>query len=274
MVERKILDHRLLVEKLIEDKLNHRAHGNRIGASALAAPCDRQIWYQWRWVKQPEGISAQLKRLFNRGNQEEPVVYAELEEAGVIIIATQEHMTFINGFCGGIHDGIITKVPDAPKTDHLLEIKTANQKNFDLIRRNKVRKAKPDHFTQMQVYMHLWKLKRALYVCTNKNTDERYYERVPYDKNAAAQAMARAAKIVTSESPPPRVANTLDDWPCKWCAFKEICHHGAKIKKTCRSCEHMDLHDDGVWHCSKKGKDRSKKAQEKGCKQWLRLPGL
>jgi len=197
-----------------------------------------------------------------------------MEDDGVKIIESQGHKTFCNGFCGGMHDGIIENVPDAPKTPHLLEIKTSNRKYFIPRKKNGVRNAKPDHYLQMQIYMHLWKLKRALYICTCKDDDSRHYERIEYDPTAAKLAITRAENIVKSETPPPRVANTPDDWPCLNCDFKSICHMGDKINKTCRSCKHLDLHDGGVWHCSKKGKDRDKKQQEKGCKKWKRIQGL
>lgn len=277
---------KLKIEELLENRSIPTHHQNRIGASALGGPCDRQIWYKWRWVQQ-NFITPRIKRLFNRGSQEEPIVYEELEEVGVVIHSTQDFKHFCHGYGGLMHDGIISNVPDAPKAMHILEIKTGNQKNFDKVKRNGVQKAKPEHYLQIQMYMRHWEIDRGLYIFSNKQDDQRHYERVRLDKEISIKAEKRCEKIVLSETPPQRAGETMDKWPCMWCDYKLVCFKGKPVAKNCRTCKHVNLIGDGQWGCglrddkvlkhpaSKKKRAKGKlSAQEKGCDLWEINPGL
>ena len=54
----------------------------------------------------------------------------------------------------------------------MLEIKTHNAKSCGTLKRQGVQKSKPRHWAQMQTYMGMAQLKRALYFAVNKDTDE------------------------------------------------------------------------------------------------------
>ncbi len=81
----------------------------------------------------------------------------------------------------GNADGIITGLPQAPKSPHLLEIKTASDKMFKDMQKSGVKKSKPEHYAQMQIYMK-WSIdqfgadgcQRALYFVVNKDNDDIY----------------------------------------------------------------------------------------------------
>jgi hypothetical protein len=69
-------------------------------------------------------------------------------------------------------------LPQAPKTPHILEIKTASDKYFREMEKSGVKKAKPEHWAQMQMYMK-WSIDqfkedgctRAIYIVVNKDND-------------------------------------------------------------------------------------------------------
>lgn len=285
---------KLRIEKALEERSIKTSRSNRIGAGTLAGPCDRQIWLKWRWVQQ-NYITPRIKRLFGRGQQEEPIVYAELEDIGVELISAQTFMEFCHGYGGGMDDGQIIGVPDAPKTTHVLEIKTANDKNFQKIKQSGVKIAKKDHYTQFQIYMDLLKLTRTLYVCTNKNDDERHYQRVNFDGVTSKNAQKRCEKIVMSQGPPQK--QDPKRFPCHWvvratkkpgyCEFFQQCYNGKPVDQNCRTCAHVNLLGKGLWGCGQRGDkvlkhplSRKKRAkgklspQEKGCKLWQINPGL
>lgn len=266
----------LKIEAAIEDNTTLNNRRQHLGASALGKPCERALWYSFHWLTQGK-TSARMKRLFSRGHREEPIVIADLVAAGVEILETQPSRKFANGHAGGSADGIIINVPDAPKTKHLLEIKTSNDRGFKNMKRLGVQKASPTYYAQMQIYMKLFRLKRALFIMVNKNDDARYYERIKYSGKAARLYFAKAQRIVEATSPPPRVSDDPNFYLCKnyKCTFYNACHgQGLRPSRNCRTCNNVDLHDDGGWRCRLKGKFRNYKQQSKGCKSWEVLPTL
>lgn len=136
-------------------------------------------------------------------------------------------------FAGSI-DGIVLGIPEAPKTPHLLEIKTANDKSFKQMLKQGVEHSKHQHYCQMQVYLGALDLKRALYVVVNKNTDEIYTERCEFDNRVYQSLLEKAERIVTSDAPLER----CESFECRWCEFKKICNWEEMPEINCRTCAH------------------------------------
>lgn len=124
-----------------------------------------------------------------------------------------------------------------------------------------VKRAQPTHYAQIQLYMgmshakdhwkpdiHVWStwgldapLKRGLYVAVNSDTSQIYAEVVEYDAEYARELYTKALRIITSTTPPERIAATAKYPPCSFCDMKEVCHYGEPMKKDCRTCQHMEL---------------------------------
>ena len=66
-------------------------------------------------------------------------------------------------------DGVVQGLVEAPKAPHVSEQKTHNDKSFKNVR-SKVCRIQAEHYAQMQVYMHLMDIDRALYQAVNKMT--------------------------------------------------------------------------------------------------------
>ena len=260
----------LKIESIIESKEVVQEFRPYLGASAMGAECSRAIWYGFRCYKKKK-IDARLNRLFSRGHREEPIVIADLEAAGVKVTGTQAGAKFARGHGGGHCDGMLEKLPDAPKTKHLLEIKTSNDKRFGILKRQKVRASNFGYYIQMQIYMNLFKLKRSLFISANKNDDSRYYERIKYNHKEATEYMARGEDIIFSPFPPRKISENPEFFRCRWCDFSGICHHNEVPLKNCRTCTHSKPINKGKWKCKKKDKILSFKKQLKGCKQWSRI---
>lgn len=264
------MERNLIIQEAIENQHIPGRPSNRIGASSLGDMCKRQIWYKWRNVKQSY-MAPRMKRLLSRGKQEEEIVYADLEAIGIQIIEKQGFVTFCHGYAAGMHDGIILGVPDAPKTKHLLEIKTGNQKAYNALQRHGMVQAKPEHHMQMQIYMKHFKLTRGLYIFTHKDSDNRHYERIRYNPGVAEEAEKIAEMIVLSEGPPAKIHDQPDKFPCGWCSFQEICHFNKPVQSNCRTCQHVNLLGQGKWGCGiRKDKELDLEKQAKGCKKWER----
>src|SRR5690606_33276258 len=130
----------------------------------------------------------------------------------------------VGGHFGGGIDGVALGVPEAPKTWHLVEFKTHNERSFTALLKEGVAKAKPEHEAQMQVYMHLASLTRAIYLAVNKNDDSLHAERIRYDKAAAERLLGKAERIIFAPEPLPGISADPAFYKCKFCPAAPVCH--------------------------------------------------
>jgi hypothetical protein len=222
-----------------------------LGASVIGRECDRALWCEFRWITRA-AQSGRMLRLFETGRLE--------EERG--------------GHFGGSLDGVGLGIPEAPRTWHVLEFKTHNAKSFAELRKAGVQKAKPEHWAQMQVYMHLTGLTRALYLAACKDTDALYAERVRVDHHAAEQLIARAGRIIFAARPPARISDDPDWFQCRLCPHHDTSHGERLPARTCRSCLHITPVEDGTWHCARFDRRLSADEQRAGCPSHLFIPDL
>ena len=233
-----------------------------LGMSGIAGSCDTQIWLSWRWASEQK-ITPRLKRIFNRGDIEEERVISELKDHGMKIFRlegekeieltgkigeAQEELVDLTGHSKGHPDGRILGVIEAPKKVHLLEIKTMAEKYYKIFVAKGIKESNPRYYGQMQIYMLEMGLDRALIVVTNKNTEERGYERVHFDKSYAEDLKSKRQDLIFREIPPSKIFPKTW-WKCKSCAHRPICHEDSAPIKSCRTCEHVALGVGGVWMC-------------------------
>lgn len=227
----------------------HRAH---LGASLIGHPCDRRLWLTFHWADK-EKFNGRMLRLFSTGQREEPRVVEELRGIGCEVHAddgqAQFRVSACDGHFGGSMDGVVLGLPEAPATWHVLEVKTHSAKSFKDLAAKGVQAAKPLHYAQMQTYMHLGELERALYYAVNKDTDETHLERVAYDRAFAEKLIEKAQRIISADSPPQRLSNDPAWFECKFCPFHEHCHWTRFPEANCRTCVHSTPVADGAWQC-------------------------
>jgi len=251
-----------------------------LGMSSIGKECSRALWYQWRWAY-PVILTPRSLRLFERGDMEEERIVRDLKNAGIFcyrvdeqgneheitgeIGEEQEEVAHFTGHCLGHLDGRARNIPEAPKTDHLLEMKTMAEKYFKALVKSGVQETFPEYYAQMQIYMYYTGLKRALFVATNKNTEERWYERVHYDPAVGNMLNRKILDILTAEEPPKRISETPDFFKCRWCAGRDVCFGTKEHQHNCRTCTRADLHDAGVWKCNVSGTDIPLNIQRIGC---------
>lgn len=192
---------------------------------------------------------------------------------------------------GGSSDGILVAPMDFPELNALgpglAEFKTHNLKSFEglagkLVEYRKwvtapdkvvfpgkgVLTAKLEHYIQMQVYMHYLNLKWALYMAVCKDTDDLYIEVIHYKPEMAEAYRTRAAQIIAARVAPARVSNDSSWFKCKMCDFREICHHGQKPQKNCRSCQFATPAENGSWYCQNFSQTIPPEFITQGCNQW------
>lgn len=279
------------------DKNQERFH---FGASMSGDECSRRTWYGWRWITKPIHTGRML-RLFDTGNLAEGRFVADLREVGVTVYdfdirsnpmdspgqdkqwSVRERSATMGHF-GGSLDGIGIGFLEAPKAWHVLEFKTHNDKSFKDLLKDGVEKSKPGHYSQMQVYMHLFsvdypefkidRIDRAFYLAVNKNTDELYQERIKYDSSFGIRAVAKAAQIINNPNPPERISNNPELYICKMCHHRGTCHGTRLPPRHCRSCMHSTPGENGNWHCQKHNVILSRETELKGCVHHRYMPSL
>jgi hypothetical protein len=185
----------------------------------------------------------------------------------------------IGGHVRGKLDGKVYGLPEAPKTWHVLECKSHNDKNFKEVVKKGIKVAKPSHWWQCQKYMELTGLDRCLYIAVNKNTDELHAERIEYDFAAVVQLNVRLERIITQNVAPGRICEDPNKYPCIFCRHKAVCHREAFGRQHCRSCLHstpmVTLGDTSApWLCEKFGRTLSVDEQRAGCHAHLYLPDV
>lgn len=249
-----------------------------LGMSMIGHSCPRYLWYYLHWVFTPQ-LSGRLDRLFERGRKEEQVVYETLEKVGIKVLAIQESIIGSYGHVKGHSDGRIIGVLEAPKTEHLLEIKTHNDKSFKQLVKKGVLETKPMHYAQMQRYMKGLGLTRALYYAVNKNDDVLYIERVSFDSDYANLLVDKERAIVESTQVPPKIGDST--WyECKFCDAYLVCHFNGTVNKNCRTCKDGVLTDGGAWHCDNQEREEfypvllTEEQQAMGCFKYKVLEEL
>lgn len=243
------------IETLIDNAHESRAERPRphMGASMLGLPCDRWLWLSFRWAVIPK-FEGRLLRLFRRGHREEEVIKEDLRLAGIQVrdLEDQDRVDFGAHVSGSIDAIIDGGVPEAPHKPHIGEFKTHSLKSFTKLEASGVQKAKPEHWAQMQVYMHGKDIDRALYVAVCKDNDRLYTERVRYDRKAAEKLVERGQRIALANRMPPPISTDPTWWECRFCAAHEFCHKTKLTKEVnCRTCAHLTPQDDSTWHCER-----------------------
>lgn len=259
----------------------------RLGASQAGKECDRSLWYDFRWAGK-ETFNGRMLRLFQRGNLEEHVFVDDLQKIGCEVMSVdpetgnQFEYIAISGHFVVKLDGAALGIPEAPKTWHACEFKTHSAKSFAKLKKDGVQKAKPEHYVQLMLGMHLGGLERGLYLAVNKDTDDLHAERVRYDKAEAEKFIARIEAIIKAKTAPPRISEDRTAFSCQYCCHNARCfgstplEPAVPVKVSCRSCVHSTpvIEEDGTgrWVCEKHGKTISHNEQLKACEDHLFIP--
>ena len=251
---------------------------SHLGASLIGKACERALWYDFRWTTKAR-FEGRVLRLFETGNREEERLVRNLRRTGATVLEVdpetgrQFRVQAHGGHFGGSLDGVAIHLLEAPKAWHVLEFKTHSNKSFTDLVAKKVRESKPQHFAQMQIYMHLMGMNRAMYLAVNKDTDDLYVQRVEADVAYTEQLLEKARRIIFAPTPLPRISEEPSWYQCRLCDHADVCHGTRAAEINCRTCLHSTPVEGG-WHCDRHQKPLSEVDQRTGCEQHLSLPPL
>lgn len=247
-----------------------------VPAGDIGVECDRAIWLAFRRASVPEEITWQKRRIFERGNLEEDRLLDLLRLIGCEVTDQQQKVRAAGNHLRGKIDGRAFGLAEAPKTEHLIECKSAKDEYFKELLKKGVKVAKPDHYATFQFYMHGLGLTRVLYMCSNKNDEQLHIERIEYDASFAIRLVARIERIIAMDEPPPRLCAKRDDFRGLLCRQAEVCWGEARTRVHCRTCIHATplMDGDAAWDCSRWSKPLSLDEQAEGCPAHLTIPAL
>lgn len=241
-----------------------------LGCSIAGHHCERWVWLNFRWAV-IERFPGRILRLFRRGQNEEATIIEDLSMAGIRISDDQRRVDW-GGHVSGSIDGIARGVTSKP---HLVEMKTHSAKSFADLVKHGVQKSKPQHYTQMQLYMLGLKLERALYVSICKDDDTYYTERVYFDEDYATKQLERVTKLSLDDRLPPPISTDSSWYQCKMCAANDFCHKSKMTSEVnCRTCARSTARPDGTWHCERWQDTIPVDAQHDGCDDHVLHPDL
>jgi len=257
-----------------------------LGASIIGHECDRYLWYDFNDCVQ-ENFPGRLYRLFETGHLQEGRMVRDLRSIGVTVHDVDDKgeqfgMSDVSGHFSGHMDGCCLGIPEAPKTWHVFEGKTHNDKYFKILKKKGVKVGFFKHYAQMQMYMHKTSMKRALYMAVNKNTDELYTERIHYSGRESNELIAKARRIILARHAPERCVSKPGTFTCRFCPASDLCW-GESLKAlpvpyiSCRQCCHSTPETDtdhGRWSCNYTGATISREKQLEACPHHIVLPDL
>lgn len=247
-----------------------------VPAGEIGTECDRALWLAFRRASVPETIDWRKRRIFERGNIEEERLLDLLRIIGCEVTEQQSRVRGAGGHLRGKIDAQTIGLPDAPKTDHVVECKSAKASVFSALAKGGVKKAMPMHYATLQFYLFKRGLSRCLYMCTNKDNEDLHLERVELDVEFAMRAEARIERIISMDSPPGRLCNKRDDFRGAFCRQAEVCWGETMPRSHCRTCLHSSPIMDGNagWDCARWSKPLSLAEQDAGCEAHLFVPSL
>lgn len=262
---------------------------HHLGASIIGHPCDRYLFYSFRWFMTPTEPS-RVVRIFDRGHREEVRMLNMLRATGLIISTTIGELltTFglpvhvdsidtvrewgVNIFKPYAHDFDPNGQIKANMPPHLggsmdavlhvpaeyvqelgylmpIECKTHAEKYYKATFKKDLRESQPKHYSQANAYGYYLNATHAFYYGENKNNEDLDMKIVPLRADIVKLLETRAKNIVHTQDPK-LIARTTEKWMCKACTFAVVCAKNLPpTSRNCRSCANFHPKDGGGWAC-------------------------
>lgn len=201
-----------------------------LGASGIGSECLRKVQYDWQC---DSTHPARTKRIFSRGHMFEEITVKALGQAGFRIERGTPATAFsaANDMFKGHADGIIKDGPFLPGLLYpcLWEHKALGASGWRKLEKDGLRKAYPQYFDQVQLYMAYLGLDEnpALFSAVNADTCHILHLTIEFDAAAAQAASDRAVLVISATQAGElldRIAKAPTDYRCKnMCSHKDRC---------------------------------------------------
>ena len=275
------VDDAMLLAFSLQQKRGH------LGMSGVASENMRETWMKFRWCL-PDEFTARTLRIFELGHAIEKLIIQDLCKVPGVVFhdvnpksGLQFNFKFLGGHFAGSMDGCVVGIPEAPRTWHVFEAKSAKDDEFKLLKKAGSYEAwNPTYYGQIQCYMGASGMSVAIVGVYNKDTSEIYWERVKAKPGFWENAQIIAQDLLEVQGPPSappeytrkfyKIANWKSD------KYQRIYWGDELPAPHCRNCKHSQVMFDGdaKWHCTRYKKDLTRKQQAAGCDYHLYLPAL
>jgi hypothetical protein len=217
-----------------------------LGASRLGVACDRALQYEFAGAPADHGreFDGRVLRIFEVGHVLEDLAIRWLRLSGFdLYTRTRSGGQFGFSVCDGLIQGHVDGIVMAAPADlgwsfpMLWECKTMNAQNWrDCVKRG-VSVAKPVYAAQMAIYQAYMEstvegISRnpALFTAINKDTQELWFELVPFDAVLAQRSSDRSVKIIAATEHGELLPRSFSDSAhieCKFCSWQARCWRSA-----------------------------------------------
>jgi hypothetical protein len=215
---------------------------NYLGASRLGVACERALQYEYTHAPVDAGrdFSGRLLRVFEVGHTLEDLAIRWLRMAGFDLYTRkadggQFGFSVAGARIAGHVDGILNAGPAKLGLSYpaIWECKTMNDKSWRDTVKQGVAKSKPVYAAQVALYQAYMDASvpgvsdnPALFTAINKNTQEIWFELLPFDGGLAQRMSDRAVKLLAATKAGeqlPRHTTTPTHHECKFCAWQDRC---------------------------------------------------
>lgn len=213
-----------------------------LGASRLGVSCERALQFEYAGapVDPGRGFSGRTLRIFEVGHVLEDLAIRWLRLAGFELHTRKKDggqfgFSVANGRIQGHVDGIFSDGPaDLGLAFPMLwECKTMNDRNWKACVKSGVAVAKPVYAAQVAIYQAYMEPSipgisehPALFTAINKDTQELWFELVPFDGGLAQRMSDRAVRVIQATEAGellPRIATDSSYYECKYCSWVTRC---------------------------------------------------
>lgn len=223
-----------LLDQAIVAERGKDAPRDYLGASRIGESCLRRLQYEYFNTPKDFPFDGKTLRIFHRGHEGEKWMIAWLRSAGFDLRTEREGggqfgFSVLDGRVRGHGDGVFVGGPeDFGPWPRLWECKFLGAKGFAKLEKERLKKASPVYYAQVQLYMAYFRLadNPALFTAVNANDMEIYAEDVPFDAAHAQEMSDRAVLVVRASEAGemlPRVAQREDWFECVRCSYKNRC---------------------------------------------------
>ena len=208
-----------------------------LGASRIGENCLRKLQYEYFNTPKDFPFEGKTLRIFQRGHEGEAWMAQWLRAAGFDLRTERDGggqfgFAVLDGRVRGHADGVFVGGPgDFGPWPRLWENKVLGAKGFGKLEKERLKKAYPVYYAQIQLYMAYFQLTEnpALFTAVNANDMDIYSEDVDFDAGNAQEMSDRAVLVVRACEAGemlPRVAQREDWFECKYCDYRTRCWNG------------------------------------------------
>ena len=213
-----------------------------LGASRLGVSCERALQFEYAGapVDPGRGLSGRTLRIFEVGHVLEDLAIRWLRLTGFELHTRKKDggqfgFSVAGGRIRGHVDGIFSDGPAdlGLSFPMLFECKTMNDKNWKACVKSGVAISKPVYAAQVAIYQAYMESSipgisdhPALFAAINKDTQELWFELVPFDGGLAQRMSDRAVRVIQATEAGeqlPRIATEPGYYECKYCAWAHRC---------------------------------------------------